>query len=320
MMQTPIYINGRFLTQPITGVNRYAYDQCRKMLQEGKTFVLVCPRCSISKDYDLTGMQVKHFGWGRSHFWAQLILPWFFLLRRRAQLVCFMGLAPLLVRHVVMTIHDLSFLYNPAWFSKGYYLFYRALTPVCARHAEKIITVSGTSKADILNRYPFLSKKPIEIIYPNINADFFCPANGKRQSFILAVASLDPRKNMRTLIRAVSKEPSIQLKVVGGSNRVFADADIQPAPNVEMLGRVSETELRQLYRTAAGFVFPSLFEGFGMPPVEAMLCGCPVAVSDIPVLHEACEPMHAKGAHVFYFKPLDETDILNKIQQLLLLH
>ena len=315
-----LYVNGRFLTQPITGVNRYAYDQCRKMQQDGIPFVLVCPRGSISNDYDLSGMQVVRFGWGRSHFWAQLVLPWFFLGKHDARLICFMGLAPLLVKHTEMTIHDLSFLYNPVWFSKGYYCFYRMFTPICARHAERLITVSKTSKDDVLTRYPFLKNKPFDIIRPNINTDFFYPSDVERQNFLLAVASLDPRKNMRTLIRVVSKHPSIRLKVVGGTNRVFADANVSPAANVEMLGRVSDSELRQLYRTAAGFVFPSLFEGYGSPPVEAMLCDCPVAVSDIPVLHETCDLMRKSNSTILYFNPLDENDILDKIEQLLKSH
>lgn len=312
-----LYVNGRFLTQPLTGVHRYAYDQCRAMQQEGKAFTIICPRGRLFSDYNLTGFTVRRFGWGRSHFWAQLILPWFFFFKPKAHLICYMGLAPLLVRHVTMTIHDLSFLYNPSWFSKSYYLFYRTLTPICARHAERIITVSQTSKDDILNRYPFLNSRPIDIVRPCVNTAFFFPEDVKRRRFLLAVASLDPRKNIHTLIRVVSRHPSIHLKVVGGTSRVFADANVPQVANVEMLGRVTETQLRQLYRTAAGFVFPSLFEGYGSPPVEAMLCDCPVAVSDIPVLHETCELMRKKDSIVLYFNPLDEEDMLDKIQNLL---
>jgi glycosyltransferase involved in cell wall biosynthesis len=317
MKQAQTYVNGRFLTQPVTGVNRYAYDECRAMRDVGEAFVLICPRGRLNDAYDLSGMQVRRFGFGRSHFWAQLVLPWFFLFRRQSRLLCFIGLAPLLVKHTLMTIHDLSFLHNPAWYSRAYYLFYKRMTPVCARHAEVIRTVSQTSKEDILRHYPFLNGKPIEVIPPRVNTAFFRPADKRRQPFVLAVSSLDPRKNLRKLVEAVSTDASVRLLIVGGSWRVFGDANMTEAPNVEMLGRVSDEALRDLYQTAAGLVYPSLFEGYGIPPVEALSCGCPVAVSDIPVLHETCDPLLAGGARVVYFDPLDEQDMLLKIKSLL---
>jgi glycosyltransferase involved in cell wall biosynthesis len=104
---------------------------------------------------------------------------------------------------------------------------------------------------------------------------------------------------------------------VGGFNRVFAETDMPKASNVEWLGRVSDEQLRRLYRTAAVFVYPSLFEGYGIPPVEAAACGCPVAVSDIEVLHETCDPLRDNGAVVRYFNPLNEKDILLKINEIL---
>ncbi len=317
MSSNQLYINGRFLTQPITGVNRYAYERCRKMLREGTAFTLVCPHGKLSSDYDLEGMTVRRFGWGHSHFWAQLVLPWFFVFKRHATLLCLMGLAPLLIPHTVMTIHDLAFLYNPRWYSRAYYLFYRWMTPLCARHAEQIITVSNASKQDILTRYPFLNEHKITVIPPEINTRFFTHAAVDRLPFVLAVASLAPRKNLPRLVRAVAADPALHLKIVGGTNRVFAETGIPHATNVEMLGRVTDNDLRHLYRTAAGFIYPSLFEGFGIPPIEALACGCPVAVADIPVLHETCDPYLRQGLTVLYFDPTDETAILSAVKRLI---
>lgn len=312
-----VFVNGRFLTQQITGVNRYAYEQCRVMQEAGMPFVLVCPQGKLNPEYDLRGMEVVRFGFASSHVWAQLVLPWFFLFRKDYRLLCFTGLAPLLVRHTLMTIHDLSFLHNPAWYSKAYYHFYKLMTPVCARHAEILWTVSQASKQDILSRYPHLITKPIEAVTPRVDTTFFCRSTDKRKPFVLAVASMDPRKNLSTLVRAVSHDASISLKIAGGINRVFAETVMPQASNVEWLGRVSDEELRRLYRTAAGLVYPSLFEGYGIPPVEALACGCPVAVSDIPVLRETCDPLQKQGEKVLYFNPLDEQDIRNKIKELL---
>ena len=89
-------------------------------------------------------------------------------------------------------------------------------------------------------------------------------------------------------------------------------SDITPQPsNIQFLGRVSDDELVRLYNQAACFVFPSLYEGFGLPPLEAMACGCPVLVSDIPVEREVC------GDAAQYFNPLDPTNILHTITQYL---
>ena len=312
-----LYVNGRFLTQKMTGVNRYSYAQCRLLQEQHRPFVLVCPRGLLNPEYDLKGMTVRRFGWGHSHFWAQLVLSWFFLFKPGARLICFMGLAPLLVRHTEMTIHDLAFLHYPECYSRAYRLFYRLMTPFCARHAEVVRTVSETSKKDILAHYPFLPESKVVVIPNKVDTTFFCPAETKREHFLLAVASMDPRKNFPRLVEAMQALPEVKLKIVGGTNRVFAVTQVREANNVEMLGHVTDEELRQLYRTAAGFVFPSLFEGYGLPPVEALACGCPVAVSDIPVLHETCDPWLQKGAEVLYFNPLDVESMALTMKKLL---
>ena len=116
-----IYINGRFLTQPMTGVERYAYSICKSLAQQGQDFTIVCPKAKIQDCYDTTGMQIVRYGIGNSHFWEQLILPFFFLFKRNSLLFSFTGLGSILVRKKVMTIHDLSFLENPKWFSRAYY-------------------------------------------------------------------------------------------------------------------------------------------------------------------------------------------------------
>ena len=86
----------------------------------------------------------------------------------------------------------------------------------------------------------------------------------------------------------------------GGNSRVFADAGLEPPPGVRLLGRVSDGELRTLYTHAAAFVFPSLTEGFGLPPLEAMLCGCPTVVSCAGAIPEVC------GDASLYVDPTDE--------------
>lgn len=310
MNKINVYINGRFLLQPKTGVERYSYEICRALSDVGFEYTLICPRKgTIQNAYDVSGMNIVRYGMGASHFWEQCVLPLFFIGKKRYVLLSLMGLGSILVRNKVMTIHDLSFLYNPSWFSKLYYRYYKLMTPMAVRSSKRIITVSDFSKKEILRFYPFVSSDNIFVIYNAADNRVFKAANRIDESFFLLVSSLDPRKNIKVAIEAFMAMPNIKLKIVGGGNRVFGDSTgiHNLPPNVELLGRIDDEELVSLYTSATAFIFPSIYEGFGIPPLEAMACGCPVIASDIPVLREVC------GNSALYFNPFDVDSLREKI-------
>ena len=321
-----IYINGRFLTQPMTGVERYAYNICKALVRLHQPFTIVCPKAPVHQDYDVSGLTIVHYGIGNSHFWEQCVLPFFFIGKKDYVVLSFTGLGSILIRHKVMTVHDLSFLKNPSWYSRTYYWYYRFMTPLTVKTSRHILTVSEFSKSEILGFYPFLKAENISVIYNAIDRQLF-----KHQTsdiryqtsditpqpsapFVLCVSSIDPRKNFARLIEACQDLNNVDLYIVGKYNRVFS---LQPSAlspqtsHIRFLGRVSDDELVRLYNQAACFVFPSLYEGFGLPPLEAMACGCPVLVSDIPVEREVC------GDAALYFNPLDPQNILHTITQYL---
>lgn len=307
-----IYINGRFLTQPITGVERYAYHICKTFAELGRPFTLVCPNAPIRKEYDVSNLTVMHYGFGGSHFWEQCVLPFFFVGKKDYLLLSLTGLGSILIRHKIMTIHDLSFLRTPSWFSRNYYWYYRFMTPLAARTSSHILTVSEFSKSEILHFYPFLSDDKISVVYNAINRCLFkidkaIPAAKER--FVLTVSSIDPRKNLARLLEAFKGIKDTKLYIVGNYNQVFQkQEDLLPdRTDVTYLGRASDSELLELYNQADCFVLPSLYEGFGLPPLEAMACGCPVLVSDIPVEREVC----ADAAR--YFDPRSVEDIRRAI-------
>ena len=311
-----LYINGRFLTQPMTGVNRYAYSICKALLALGHSFTLICPNKPFLADYDTTGFRIVSFGWGNSHLWEQCVLPFYFIGKKDYLVLALMGLGSVLIPHKIMTIHDLAFIKNPSWYTKAYYCLYKLMTPLAARTSKHIITVSNYSKEEILRYYPFLKREQISVIYNAIDQQLFKPRTDvphPDERFILCVSSIDPRKNFARLTEACQGLTDAKLYIVGNHNRVFNDQkSLQPtSDHIRFLGRISDSELVKLYNQAECFVFPSIYEGFGLPPLEAMACGCPVLVSDIPVLREVC------GEAARYFNPLEPREILYAITQYL---
>ena len=311
-----IYINGRFLTQPMTGVERYAYNICKAMARLHQPFTIVCPKAAIHQNYDVSDLNIVHYGIGNSHFWEQCVLPFFFIGKKDYLVLSFTGLGSILVRHKVMTIHDLSFLFNRSWFSAAYYWWYKMMTPLAVRTSRHIITVSQFSKQEIMRFYPFVKENKISVVYSAVDTDRFQrlpTVPSPEQPFALAVSSIDPRKNFPMLVEAFKGIENCRLYIVGKQNHVFSQQNglDEKMSNVKFLGSVSDEELRLLYNQAVCFIFPSIYEGFGLPPLEAMTCGCPVLASDIPVFREVC------GDRVVYFNPYDEFSIRKAIEQFL---
>lgn len=309
-----IYINGRFLCQRQTGVNRFAYEMTKALVLLGINVTVITPKEEIRDEYDVTMFDIVRFGFGTSHFWEQLVLP-FYCLFRNALLVNFTGLGPIAVKNKIITIHDLAFYENPRWYSKAYSFFYKLMTPICASTSRFILTVSEFSKQEI-HRLLKIPYDKIEVLYNAVSDKFLSGGNTETDKtgelYVLAVSTIDPRKNFVRLIHAFDKweqKGNIKLYVVGGESSVFSSSIREIIENVKWLGRVSDDELLAYYNKARCFVYPSLYEGFGIPPLEAMACGTPVVVSDIPPLREVC------GNAAVYVDPYNETDIISGINR-----
>lgn len=288
MSEPKIYINGRFLTQPMTGTNRFAYELCMHLVKRGYSFQILAPNAPFCGVYDVGILPIRRVGRLRSHLWEQISLP-LFMRGKKTLLVSLKGLGPVFMRRQVCAIHDMSYLANPAWFSKGYYLFYRLMTPIMVKHAKRILTVSHFSKEEIASRLG-VSLDKISVIY-NAPSEQFKRVNESSDStekYFLTVSSLDPRKNLSLVFDAyLRSEQKYPLYVIGEKHTVFGEVTLPENSQIRFLGRVSDEELRRYYAHCSLFVYPSLYEGFGMPPMEAIACGCEnVVLSDIPVFRE----------------------------------
>ncbi len=284
-----IVVNARFLTQDITGVQRFGIELSRR-LKDRLEVKFVSPANVIHLDL-ADELEAVTFGKTSSHVWEQTELPFYLKRLGSPLLLNFNSVGPIFYSNKIITIHDLSFVRNPEWFSKLYAYYYSTFTPLSARRSKAVLTVSEFSRSEIKRLLKFGDKR-IEIIYNAVG--FEKPETTKPLipgKYILTVSSLDPRKNIFALIKAFQKlnRKDIKLVIVGISNKIFNNAEELPdAENIIYWGKANDEDLASLYSNAEMFVFPSLYEGFGIPPLEAMKFGCPTIVSDTASLPEVC--------------------------------
>lgn len=209
----------------------------------------------------------------------------------------------------VVTVHDVSFRLFPKFFSLRDRLLFVTVFRWSLHKASAVITVSYAARNDILRFYPFLSGK-VFVTY-EAASDYFAPVcendkvevvlsqYGICRPFILAVGNLQPRKNLGRLIEAyrllsrVMENPPALVLVgkpgYGYSNLIAQCNDLRSSGQLIMTGYVPLDDLRVLYSAASLFVYPSLYEGFGLPVLEAMACGTPVVTSNISALPEIAD-------------------------------
>ncbi len=308
-MSKPIFINGRFLTQDMTGIQRFSYEICKALICRGTDLIILAPK-KIRTEYRLKCRMIR-FGIFTSILWEQIDLPIFLMKHKNPLLLNFGSPGPFFYPNRIVTVHDLSFIIHPAWFSKSYWLYYRLATPVVTRLSKKVITVSEFSKNEII-RLIGIPEEKITVIHNAVSGAFRKQQShgaGKQGKYIFSVASLDPRKNLASLVDAYKMagiDKEIKLVLAGKTNPIF-NMDLPGEILTHSVGYVPDDELSALYENATLFVYPSFYEGFGIPPLEAMSLGCPVILSDIPVFRE----IFGDAAH--YVDPLDPTSICKGI-------
>lgn len=304
-MTLRLALNARFATRPLSGVDRVAQELTRALiaLEDEVELRAFAPKAPAFAEFPLP---IVHGQLG-GQAWEQLELP----AARCADLLfspCNTG--PLAVREQVVLIHDAQPWLQPEAYSPAFRAWYRLLLPRLARRVRAVLTISEYSRSQ-LERFGIVPPNKAQVV-PN-GADHILriapdPETLERHGltpggYLLAIGNTSPHKNLAMLMRAAAARPAGEPPLViagGGNSRVFADANLRPPPGVQLLGRVTDGELRALYTHATAFVFPSLTEGFGLPPLEAMLCGCPTVVSRAGAIPEVC------GEASVYVGPADE--------------
>ncbi|GAB1410272.1 glycosyltransferase family 1 protein [Desulfovibrionales bacterium] len=230
---------------------------------------------------------------------------------------------------VVTTVHDFSFHLHPDWHPEERVRYFRDHFWANVDRADTIITVSEFIRDQAVHEFG-LPKERIEVIANGLDHDcfhVFSPEEcaqarirlGLPAQFILFVGSIEPRKNLARLVEAFARlAPSVRAECPlvlagfsGWRNTAIMDALARLGDHVRYLGFVTNEDLAALYNLATVFVYPSLYEGFGLPPLEAMACGCPTLVSRTASLPEVC----ADAA--VYADPLDSDDLAHQLRTML---
>ena len=316
-------IDGLFLTQNITGIQRYAYEivsELDKIVAPGKVEILV-PETTI-KLPQLENIKLvkkrKHGG----ILWEQIDFA-HYARKNKMQCICFTNILPLLYPHGIITIHDISYKANPQFFTSKRdrlsALWHRINYWYAARSKMAIVTVSEFSKSEII-KYYHVDENRITVIYnawqhlERIEAakdTFQHYPQLKKGDYFFSMSTLAANKNFKWILHAAKNNPQEQFAIAGGGKlKGAAEAEgFVDLPNVHFLGYVSDEDAKTLMANCKAFLFPTLYEGFGIPPLEAMACGAPrVIVSDTPCMHEVY------GEDAEYLNPVDMGNLKLKIE------
>lgn len=227
----------------------------------------------------------------------------------------------------VVTIHDLIFLKFPQYFGRIDRFIYKLKARYSCRHADKIVAISECTKRDIIDFFHTDPDK-IEVIYQSCDDSFKSPSSAQTKQkvrikhnlpskYILNVGTIETRKNLLTLIKALPQIHAEYKLVVVGKQTAYADSVHQEIANLGLIDRVHFLqnvpfdELPSIYQMAGSFVYPSLYEGFGIPIIEALYSGIPVIAATGSCLEEA------GGENSLYVSPFDHAALSAAINKVL---
>lgn len=324
-----IVVNTRFLSQKLTGVQRYAIELCKWLKKiYAEDIMFVCPSCIVHEEI-ASELDAKVIGTHIGHLWEQWDLPKYLREHGSPLLVNLSNTAPVFYRNKVTTIHDITYVRYPKTFSKSFVLFYRLLIPLVIRTSKHIFTVSEFSKNEISSFYHTKANK-LSVIY-NATSNVFKPVLDKKLSkkkYFMAVSSIKENKNFIYILEAFrrfsAKNKQVELFVIGDlKSKSFKRIDVSKYTEnrqIKFLGRINDTDLVAYYSNAVAFIFPSLYEGFGIPPLEAQACGCPAICSKASCLPEVfqdsvlyCNPYSVDSLVEAMNSILDDEDLCNQL-------
>ncbi len=320
-----VVFNGKFCVGALNGVRRVAGRLVREVdkLLAASAFEEAPLDCSIvvPRGYGqavpgLRRIRVVEDDRSVSQAWEQLRLP---RLAAGAVLVNLANLAPIAHRRKVTMLHDAQFCRSDSSYPVRQRLGYRLLTPLMARTSERVLTVSAFSR-DELRAFGITGQRPVDVLHNGadhireVEADTVAlqRLGLVQSSYAILFGSIKTYKNNRVVFDAFAAGAlaPLRLVIIGPDRAELEAANLDPPDDAVFVGPCDDGVLRALYEGAQALLFPSLTEGFGLPPVEAMLCGCPVIVAPCGALPEVCD------VAALYADPFDPKDWQRQLRAL----
>jgi glycosyltransferase involved in cell wall biosynthesis len=295
MERRQIVINGKFLGGGLTGVHRVAHELLSAITDSGRLDCEILTPSGEPMPALRASLPVRAVGHLHGQLWEQIDLP------RAAQgrlILSLCNLAPVATRNAVTMIHDAQVFITPESYSLAFGAWYRLILRQIGRRHRRILTVSHFSKQQLI-RYDIAPAERIEVIHNGADHILRVAADPgilgrlglERHGYAVGLANTQSHKNITLLLRAFARPDMARLKLVlvGGASRTDFEAlgKLVPA-NVIFAGSVADDALRGLLEGALCLAFPSLTEGFGLPPLEAMVLGCPAVIAPCGALPEVC--------------------------------
>ncbi len=325
-------IDGLFLSQKITGIQRFAYEICKELdaIAEKNEIEVLVPE-ELDNTFDFQNFKVVGYGKHNGRLWEQIDLKEY-LKKNNKEGIFLTNELPLLYKKGIICIHDISYKVNPDFFTsikdRFSSLWHRMNYYAAFNSSMKILTVSEFSKKEIERVYG-VDQNRITVIYnswQHMNRVKEISYRNKYgfledKRFYFSMSTLAANKNFKWILNAAKNNPELTFAIAGGGKlkNVAEELGYSGLPNVHFLGYVSDEDAKSLMHHCEAFLFPTFYEGFGIPPLEAVASGCKkIIVSDIPVMHEVY------GEYADYINPydygnikFDESDELKDLDSLL---
>ncbi len=306
-MKNKFIINGKIFTKKyISGVQRFTLEIIRELdnIIDKDEIEICIPKCARNIP-NYKNLKIVKYSRLREIPWEQIAFP-YYVAKNHGISINLGNVSPWISPGIVC-IHDVNCIRNPKNFQKRMVIWYRFLFKRAMKKGRKVITVSDFCKREMLDCYHVDADKIVVINnswehFSRIKEDksiFTKYPQLKEGNFYFSIGTLTKHKNLEWVLKIAKKNPNDYFAISGFVNiqKFKSELDLESPPNVIYLGYLSDEEVKAIYKKTKALLFPSLYEGFGLPPIEALSSGAKVVVADIKSMHEIFEDT------VFYINP-----------------
>ena len=304
-----IFIDGRLLSDSHTGISRYIYELIKSYERKygRENILIICNRnYDFLQGYELIITKLKPYN--LLHY---VLFP-FFLRKLGVSVLHSTTYSGLFFRvkglHNILTIHDVFYRIVPEFFSKNRIInwlaikYYDVIVAAGIKNADQLIAVSETTRKDVFKYF----KKNSIVIAEGVNSFSHYQLSSKKEDFFLYVGNLRKQKNINLLIDVFKDIPDAKLLIVGNYQNV--PREWTNYSNIQFAGYKSDKDLAKLYKSCKAFIFPSIYEGFGLPILEALSRGCIVFSSTGGALKEF------KNPNIYHFDPYNKDELMQLVK------